>query len=291
MKKLLTITISLTFATAAVRADLANYQSTVNGSANLLYYNTLDSATALAPTVGTGTFTSTGTSYGLDYWGNANSAVTYPTVVTDYLSLPNSAVISQAGSATGIGSLSMLFYLPSTVPTTGYLFSDSETTGSMFAFDISGGNTFQLKLGSITKSLTGALPAPAVTANTWYYLAVTYDRTGVAPGVNGVNYYLGVVGGSLSSGFIQNGGTGNISATSTLGANGSFILGSRLGTKNSMGVDSAVDEFATWSSQLTATDIQNQFSALTTTVPEPSTCALLGLSGLLVLWVRRTFRA
>jgi hypothetical protein len=39
---------------------------------------------------------------------------------------------------------------------------------------------------------------------------------------------------------------------------------------------------ATWSSQLSSTQITNQFDALTTTVPEPSTAACLGVGGLLL---------
>jgi hypothetical protein len=285
MKTLLTIAISLTFATTAVRAQtLSAYQSIINGQSPT-YYNTLDNTTALVPTVGTGTFTASGAGYGSDLWGNANDAVSF-SALANYLT-GSGSIISGAGAANGVGSLSLLFYLPSTVPNTAYLFSDTDTgTTSMFAFDISGGNTWQLKLGNTTKSLTGA---PAITANTWYYLGLTYDRTGVVAGVNGVNWYLGALGGTLSSGFIQNGGSGNISATSTLGDGGAFILGNRRAFNNTMGINSEVDELATWNTQLSSTLIQAQFAAVT--VPEPSTCAVLGLSGLLVLWKRRAFRA
>jgi len=286
MKKLLTtIAISLAFATAAVRADLANYQTTVSGQSpayDFHFDNSLSSA------VGSATFTANGgATYGTDYSGNATDAALFP-ALTDYLSLASPNVISGAGTATAIGSMSLLFYLPSTVPNTAYLFSDTDTgTTGLFAFDISGGTSFQLKIGNTTKTLTGT---PAITANTWYYLGLTYNLNGTAGGVNGVNWYLGAAGGSLSSGFLQKGGTGNINTTSTLGDAGTFIVGNRRAFNNGMGLGSEIDELTTWSSQLTATDIQNQFNALTTTVPEPSTCALLGLSGLLVLWRRRAFR-
>ena len=287
MKKLLTtIAISLAFATTAVRADLANYQSTVSGQTPAYYFNFDDSLSSVGNTA---TFTANGTAgFGPDYSGNANDAALFP-ALTDYLSLANPpAVISGEGTSTAVGSLSLLFYLPSTVPNTAYLFSDTDTgTTAMFAFDISGGTSFQLKIGNTTKTLTGA---PTPTANTWYYLGLTYDRSGTATGVNGVNWYLGAAGGSLSTGFIQNGGSGNISATSTLGDGGTFILGNRRAFNNSFGVNSEIDELATWNTELSGTAINSQFSALTTTVPEPSTCAVLGLGGLLVLWKRRTFR-
>jgi hypothetical protein len=288
MKKLLTtIAISLAFATTAVRADLANYQSTVTGQSPTYDFHFDNS---LVDSVGgTATFTANvGATFGSDYSGNANDAVSFPSATTGYLSLASPVVISGEGTATAIGSMSMLFYLPNTVPGTGYLFSDSETSASEFAFDESGG-AFQLKVGNKTIALTGA---PTPTANTWYYLGLTYNLSGTAVGVNGVNWYLGAAGGTLTSGFYQKGtigGTTYISTTATLGDGGTFILGNRRAFNNTFGVGSELDELATWSTALDSSVISAQFNALTTTVPEPSTCAVLGLSGLL-LFARRTFR-
>ena len=280
---------SLTLASLSIQAQLADYESTVNGQSPAYYFTFNNSS--LSDSLGSGaTFTpSSGAGFGSDYFGNANDAASF-SALTDHLSLSSPNIISGNNTTTAVGSISMLFYLSSTVPNTGYLFSEGDaTSGSLFAFDISGGNTFQLKMGNTTKSLAGA---PAVTANTWYYLALSYNRNGVVPGVNGVNWYLGAAGGSLDSGFFQNGGSGNISATSTLGDGGTFVLDNRRADNNSMGINSEVDELATWDTALTSDQITSQFDA--TVVPEPSTFALLaGLSGLLLAGGRKfvCFRA
>jgi hypothetical protein len=279
-KSQLIIAAGLMLASISTRADVANYQSTVSGQTPGYYFHFDNS---LVDSVGgTAAFTANGSAtFGSDYSANANDAALFP-VVTDYLSLASPTIISGENTSTAVGSLSLLFYLPSTVPNTAYLFSDSETTGSEFAFDISGGNTFQLKIGNLTSSLSGT---PTITLATWYYLSVTYNLNGTATGVNGVNWYLGVPGGSLSSGFIQKGGTGNINTTSTLGNGGTFDLGNRLLHNNSFGAGSEIDELATWNTALSSSQIQAQFSAVT--VPEPSTWAMVSIGMLTLLRFRR----
>lgn len=297
MKTFLTIAISLAFATTAVRADLANYQTTVTGQSPTYDFHFDNSLSSVGNTA---TFTANGgATYGSDYFANASDAASFP-ATSDYLSLASPAVISGEGTSTAVGSLSLLFYVPATIPGTGYYFSDSETTGgaagsqpanSAFALQFSS-SALTLKIGNKSYS------APTtVTASTWYYLALTYNLNGSVTSVNGVNWYLGAVGGTLSSVFEQKGGSGNLSTTATLGDGNTFIVGNKqaavvgVPATSTAGVAGGeIDELATWSSALTATDIQNQFNALTTTVPEPSTCAVLGLSGLLVLFARRTFR-
>jgi hypothetical protein len=276
----LIIAACLVLGTISVRAQLANYQSTINGQGPS-YYFTFDNSSR-ADSLGSGaTFTaSSGATSGSDLWGNANDAALFP-AFTDYLSLSSPNIISGANTTTAVGSLSMLFYLPSTVPNTAYLFSEGDaTSGSYFAFDISGGNTFQLKIGNTTKTLTGA---PTITGGQWYYLGISYNRNGVVTGVNGINWYMGAVGGTLDSGFLQNGGTGNISATSNLGDGGAFIVDNRRAENNSMGLDSEVDELATWTTALTSGQITSQFNALA--VPEPSTGVLFVAGGLMIIWV------
>jgi hypothetical protein len=284
MKKTqLIIAASLTLASISIQAQLADYESTVNGQSPSYFFTFNNSS--LSDSLGSGaTFSpSSGATFGSDYFGNANDAALFP-ALSDHLSLASPNIISGADTATAVGSISMLFYLSSTVPNTGYLFSEGDaTSGSYFAFDISGGNTFQLKMGNTTKSLAGA---PAITADTWYYLALSYNRNGVVTGVNGVDWYLGAAGGSLESGFFQNGGTGNISATSTLGDGGAFILDNRRADNNSMGLNSEVDELATWNTALTSSQITSQFDAVA--VPEPSNFTLFaGLGGLLLIGARR----
>jgi hypothetical protein len=278
MKTLLTIAISLAFATVAVRADMANYQSTVTGQSPTYDFHFDNS---LVDSVGgTATFTASGAGFGTDYSGNPNDAVSF-SALADNLTLASPLIISGAGTTTAIGSMSMLFYMPSTVPSTAYLFSDHDTS-PYFALAMSGG-VFGLKIVNLTVTL------PTPTANTWYYFGLTYNLNGTATGVNGANWYLGAVGGTLSSGFIQKGGSGNINTTTTMGDGGTFDLGNRRAFNNSL-VGGEIDELATWNSQLSSGQITSQFNALTVSVPEPSACILFGAGGLLVLWKRRAFR-
>jgi CheY-specific phosphatase CheX len=282
MKTFLTIAISLAFATAAVRAQTAaNYQSVISGQSPSYIFN-FDSS-SLSSVGNTATFTAHGTAgFASDAWGTANDAVSV-SALTDYFSLTSPQIISGEGTSTAIGSMSMLFYMPATVPGTGYLFSGGDASPA-FSLGMSTGN-FYLKLKNKTQN---ALPVP--TANTWYYFGLTYDCSSVSPGY-GVNWYLGAVGGSLSTGFIQNGGTGgNLSATTAVGTANTFNLGNKVTGTTSI-VGSEIDELATWTTALSSTQINSQFSALIVPVPEPSACILFGAGGLLVLWVRRTFRA
>lgn len=276
MKTLLTIAISLAFATTAVRAQTAaDYQSTISGQSPTYDFNFDNSLSSVGNTA---TFTASGTAgFGSDAWGNANDAVSF-SALTDYLSLASPLIISGAGTLTAIGSMSMLFYMPSTVPSTAYLFSDSDVS-PYFALGMSGG-VFSLKIAN--KSFT--IPTP--TANTWYYFGLTYNLNGTVTGVNGATWYLGAVGGTLSSGFLQKGGSGNINTTTTMGDGGTFILGNRRAENNTL-VDGEIDELATWNTALSSSQIDSQFAALIVPVPEPSACILFGAGGLLVLWTRR----
>jgi len=283
-KSQLIIAAILGLTSLSVRADLASYQAAVSGQSPGYDFHFDNSY--VDSVGGTAAFTANGgATFGPDYWGNGNSAALLPTN-TDYLSIASPVIIAGEGTSNAVGALSMLFYLPNTVPNTGYLFSDTDTgTSSLFAFDISG-SSFQLKVGNKTFTLTGA---PAPTSNTWYYLGLTYNLNGVVTGVNGVDWYMGAAGGSLANGFIQKGGSGNLSATTTLGDGGPFILDNRRAFNNGMGLNSEVDELATWSTQLSASQIQNQYNSLV--IPEPSTCALVGIGILISLCFRRKMGA
>jgi hypothetical protein len=287
------LTLSLALASVTVRAQLANYQGTVSGQ-NPVYYFHLDNS-FVDSVGGTAVLTNStvGDQFGSDYFGNGSSAASF-TASSDFLT-GSPSILSGAGTSTAVGSLSLLFYVPAVIPTTGYYFSDSETTGgaangqpgnSAFAFQISSAaGALTLKAGNT--SITGL---PTVTANTWYYLALTYNLTGTAA-TNGVNWYLGAVGGSLFSGFKPKGGSGNISSTATLGDGLTFVVGNKqsavtVGPTSTAGVTGGeVDELATWTTQLGAAQITDQFGALV--VPEPSALALIGLGGLMLIGVSR----
>ena len=296
MKTYLALSISLAFATAAVRAQtLSDYQTIINGQSPL-YYNTLDNT--LAPTVGTGTFSATaGATFTTDYFGNASDAVSFA-ASSDQLSYATGAniIANSGGVTTPIGSLSLLFYTPNTILSgTQYIFSNGDTSSAgQFAALIANGN-LNIKIANKTFSSATTPSLPNLTGGVWYYLALTWNEGGVAAGVNGVNYYLGVAGQSsfASTGFMQRGGTGNYNSTTALGDGGAFVLSghqlSATGGFQLSGNPGIVDELATWNSQLTSGQITSQFDALIP-VPEPSTCILFGACGLLVLWTRRTFR-
>src|SRR5579859_605923 len=110
MKKMRTVmAASLMLASFLAQAqNLPTYQSTINGQSPS-YYNNLDDT--LAPSVGSGAFTSTGTSFTSDYFGNANDAVSFS-------GAPNTDALNSPGSPNDIlanhntGSLSLLFYMP-----------------------------------------------------------------------------------------------------------------------------------------------------------------------------------
>ena len=176
----------------------SNYQSVII-SQSPSYYFKLD-GNLVDAIGGTATFTANGgATFGSDYFGNANDAALFP-ATSDYLSLTTPAVISGEGTSTAVGSLSLLFYVPGSIPTTGYYFSDSDTTGAASGSQPAN-SAFALQFSSSAltlKLVNTSVTLPAVTANTWYYLALTYNLNGTVTSVNGVNYYLGAAGGTLA---------------------------------------------------------------------------------------------
>lgn len=289
MKTSITIALSLVCAAAAVRAqNLAAYQGVINGQSPY-YYNTLDNT--LAPATGTGTFGATaGATYASDYFGNANRAVNFAASSDQLLYGTGGNIISGSGTATPVGSLSLLFETPATFGSTMYLFSNSDTSGSQLAVTLLSG-TLNVKINNktFTAPTTGSA-FPTLAAGTWYYLALTWDCNGTAVGVNGFNYYLGQAGqASIAyTGFMQRGGTGNFSSSSgTIGDGGAFVLSGHQTSATGGFTGGAVDELATWNTQLTSTQINSQFGALIQPVPEPSALALCGAGGLFMLFRNR----
>ncbi len=296
----LIITLGLALVSVSALADKASYQSTIAGQ-NPTYLNHFDNS--LAPTTGSGTFTATGgATAGSDAWGNANSAVSFATT-TDQLSVAGSGgnnIINNVGTgSTSVGSLSLLFYVPSTwnTPTPGVtnnmiIFSqgDASANSGNFSMNTLGTGLIQFKAWNRTEAMGTVNLQPS----TWYYTAITWDST-VASGATAVNWYLGAMGsGTLYSGSYNRGSSSpNVDTTKPFGNPGDFTLSGKQGTvgaATTTGLASGanpgeVDELATWNSVLSSTQINAQFAA--TTIPEPSTFAVLGVAGLLLIGSRR----
>jgi hypothetical protein len=291
MKQQLTVALSLLFAAVSVRADMANYQSTVNSQSPTYYFN-FDNA--LSASVGSGTFTTAGTSTGFasDYSANANDALHVGNGSSGYtLTSPN--IINGAGTTTGSGSFSFLFNLTSTGSGgTGYFFSDGENTSgtagssgtvvSALALDFSAG-TFQFKVGNHSFSSATFLPAP--TLSTWYYFAATWNFNGATPTSDTVNWWIGSVGGTLVAGDNTLVPFTAFTSTTQVGDGGTLTLGNRRALNSSP--QGSFDELATWNSQLTGSQVQAQFNALSQPVPEPSVIALVGAGTLMLFGLRR----
>jgi len=295
MKPCLAIAMSLAVATAAVRAqDLPTYISTVDGQSPI-YYNQL--GTGLAPSIGTGTFVADGTTgFTNDYFGNANDA-SYFTTSASGLLLAGSAGLNviNTNADGSIGSLSMLIYAPNaTQSSSRYFFDNGDTSPNDFEVkDVSG--VLNLQVGN--KAITPVGAQWNMNSGTWYYFAATWNFSGANSSAYGINYYLGPAGSntsSLASGFLQRGGTGNISAGAGLGGGGAVSVSGNLAQSSDGFEDSPAPGFAealaSYSNQLTVAQIDGQYNALVI-VPEPSTVALCGVALVGLCEVARRRRA
>ena len=265
----------------------SNYQSVITNQSPSYYFK-LD-GNLVDAIGGTVTFTANGgATFGGDYFGNANGAASFP-AATSGLTLSSPVIINGAGSTASSGSLSLLFDLTAATGTE-YLFSDSENTSgtggstgaahSAFALDFSSG-TFQLKAGN--KSIADAtLPAPA--AGSWYYFACTWNFNGTTN--DQINWWIGPVGGMLTSG--DNLSTGNrLSSDATLGDGVMFVLGNRRALNASP--TGEFDELATWNTQLNASQIASQFSALTVSTGAPPTLGIAASgTNAIISWLSST---
>jgi hypothetical protein len=227
MKMYLTIAASLAFATAAVRGqDLPTYISTLD-SQSPIYYNQL--GTGLAPSIGTGTFVADGTTgFTNDYFGNADDASYFSTSASGLVLAGGTSVINTAAD-NSIGSISMLIYAPNaTQSSSRYFFDDGDTSPNEFEVkDVSG--VLNLQVGN--KAITPSGAQWNMNSGTWYYFAATWNFSGANTNLYGINYYLGPAGSntaSLASGFLQRGGSGNISSGAGLGGGGTVTVSGNL---------------------------------------------------------------
>ncbi len=293
MKTFVTITISVFFATVAVRAQtLADYQATVN-SQNPNYCFTFDggsliSGGAHAPVTlaaeagGSVVSGSTYPQIAPDMFGNPTNAV-YFSLSSDTLvdqNEPSDLIInSGAGgvastNSTATGSISFLFRSldPGIYTAQKYILS-SGYTGSAHNMmslyfentNMANGDPQSLKLRFGNQTLT-ILQASDVVPDMWYYFAFTYteatngyyfDSTGTNLVVNKGKWYLGIPGNTLASGLTTN-------AIDAVAGNGTFYLGNRdtqTEAFRSPG-NGVIDEFATWTRRLSDAEVQAQFTNL-----------------------------
>jgi len=288
MKTCLTILSSLAFTVATVHGqDLPTYQSTVEGQSPY-YYNQLDST--LAPLVGTGTFVpANATGSTNDYFGNANAAAFFSNTTAQISVTTGKNVINNSGT-NSIGSLSLVFQTPNAVnATTRYIFSNGDVnngvagiTGGEFALAMTSQNlrftVGNLNLGNVPSNFTNLV------SGAWYYFAATWDFTGANSSAFGIHYYLGLAGqptNTLTTGFTQRGGSGNINSAAQLGNSQTFtvsaIQSDASGGFNVAGVPGFVEGLATWSNQLSVAHLDSQYQTLIL-VPEPSTLLLCGFA-------------
>jgi hypothetical protein len=200
-------------------------------------------------------------------------------------------IISGGGAATdnstAVGTISCLFRTPDPGPPSGAttgpgakcIFSAGSTFGTSNALYLqvenanATNNPNALTLG-FGDSDTVLLPATNVVWDTWYYFALTYNESVTnadgSPNTNKATWYLGRLDGA---GALLTGNTINV--TNAVAGDGSdFVIGAQ-NTRNSSFCkpgEGRVDEFATWSRQLSTNEIQSQF----TNLPNPAIPAVSG---------------
>jgi PEP-CTERM motif len=283
MKLLITATLGILFAAVSVRADIANYDATVASQdpADELYQ--FDFNNSLSANVGSGTFTAgANTAYTTDLSSDPNGALSVTANATSGgYTLTNDSFVVGQGTVNSVGTLSFLYNL-STASGTEYFLSlggDTTSDANAFALAVSSG-TFELKIGGHSATL----PAPA--ANEWYYIGITWDFNGTTS--DSATYYIGEVGGTLNAPVTVTGyaATSEVGGTTgETGSDGEIVVGNRQALNS--GMEGDYGTLATWSSQLTGDEIQAQFNALTTPVPEPSTVALVGAGTMMLFGLRR----
>ncbi len=286
MKTKIAVALSLV-SVLSVHAQVANYDATIASQSPWEQFDFNDSLSASVNNdSGPGLFTAgANTAYGTDASGDADGALAVTANATGggYTMSDNNFVSGQ-GTVDSVGTLSFLFNL-STVSGTEYFLSiggDTTSDGNALALAISSGSP-ELKIGGHSAVL------PTLTAGAWYYIAVTWDFNGTAS--DSATYYLGEVGGTLGSATTVTGyaTTADVGGTSgETGSSGLIVVGNR--QANNSGMEGDFGTLATWNSDLSSSQIDAQFAALTP-VPEPSTIACLSVGGGLLLGLIRRKKA
>ena len=280
-KKTLLVMICASLVVPAQAAlTLSNYQATVKGQTPDYYFTfdggSLANALTGSPTLSPGN--GVASQFTEDIFQNPNDSVYF--ALNGDIAYYIGHIINGGGAATDSstaqGTVACLFRTvdpgPPSGPTTGpgakCVFYGGGNTGTSNALDLvfenpnstNDPNALRLSFGD---SITTILPGTNVVPDTWYYFALTYNE-GVtnadgSPNTNKATWYLGRLNGG---GVLSSGKTLNVSNAVAGDAN-TFYVGSHAGnttlTKPGQG---RVDEFATWSRQLSTAEIQAQLAAL-----------------------------
>lgn len=260
---------------------LSNYQAVVNSQEPSAWFK-LDGtlADAVHPDIVLSYYVDGQGSFQSDVFGDPASCYAF-TLQSDYLlydaNIYGTNLLAGGGvtntTSTAEGTITFLFRSLDAGANTGqrFLFSAGNTTANGNALglfientNIANGdpNSLKLRFGDTTTTI---LPAENLVPNTWYYFALSYKEDRVP---NKARWYLGRVGGTLSSGETTN------SAEAVAGEGGSLAIGNHLGlTAGFRNPGSGrIDEFAVWRRELSAAEIQAQFNSLPALpVPPPAT--------------------
>jgi hypothetical protein len=280
MKYLQTALSLLAGSAACVNAQtLSNYQAVVLGQSPSYYFK-FDAGT-LTSAVGGKTLTASpaGVAGQLapDVFGNASDSFFF-TANNDVLYDPTESsdhLISGGGTATtnstASGSISVLFRTVDPGPQPG----NGAAPGQHFVFSAGGANVasnglalfidnttaatdpvaLKLRFGDTTTTL---VPAASLVPDRWYYFALTYTE---APVTNKATWYLGRLAGGGTA--LASGTTSNLLNAVAGDATSFFIGGNSNFTSNLRNPGNGqVDEFATWTRQLSAAEVQAQYASL-----------------------------
>jgi len=269
MKTLALVTLLSSLFMPLLAQSLSDYQNTVTGQSPSAYYK-LDGT--LNDALGGPALTANGTGGGFMPDAYRNATDCYSFLNSDDALIQATDILAGGGSVTnaaaaGNGTISFLFRALDSASNTGqrFLFSQGNTTTNgnalgLFFENVTSTNdpgALKLRVGDGTTSI---LLSNAIVANSWYYFAASYDETRDS---GEVIWYLGPAGGTLSSGTI------NIANEAVVGDNGTLYIGnqSSLGSSFRSPGRGRIDEFAVWTSELSATQISNQFSKLPAALP------------------------
>jgi hypothetical protein len=264
---------------AATAQTVANYEAVVEGQ-NPSCYFTFDggSLTSVAGSNITLTASPAGGQFIYDIFENPTNCVFF-SLQGDYVTDPNESTTDQLISTnlTSSGAITLLFRTPDPGPPSGATTSPGAKTVFSAEGNTTNGNAFYLWFenpngtnhpGALDlyfgTNVTTLLPCTNVIPDAWYYFAISYNENTTnssgQPNTNKATWYLGQLNdaGALVSGTTVN------STNDVAGDGADFFIGARSNAKSELNKpgDGRVGQFAIWNHQLSAAQIQAQFTNL-----------------------------